>query len=159
MSEKTKLLGGAMGKKYRLGFYLMTFCCFLNQRWFLDNLVDAYPQYQDQTEKDNIKKTILEQRCSLINRLIKSFFWILYASLIAFSVVGIFIFPEPIDLTMPRFCGILSILSFSVSTLARLDVGEQTGPGDLPFERLDRIILWTMYFVGTLCGAASFLIP
>lgn len=142
-----------MSSKYHLDFYLMTFCCFINKRWFLENLVNAYPQYNIQSQKDDLRKTILYQRRSLIDTLKRSFEINLLAVLLGFILVIL----KQLHLSFfhNKIFGIISILSFSIATLAQLGIGELTGPGDLPFEQLDKIILQTMYFVGALCGTIS----
>lgn len=89
---------------------------------------------------------------SLIKALCLSFFWVLLAIVCALWISGhYFLILEDQKIRN----GALSIFLFAWGTLGRLGFNERSWDGNTKIEKIDQVIFWIQYFLGTIFGVLS----
>jgi len=148
----------------RVKLFVKSFLCLLNANLYLEELVNidfqkgldsnvglkaASEQHKNES-REELRKTILEQRMLLCKKLRDSSLWILLAIVLG----GIMIFGQGMSIGPKTDIGVLSLFCFSWATLGRLGWEEQTCMVTV-FGKLDSDLFWLLYFLGTILGVAS----
>lgn len=160
-----------MRRKDTIIISLQALLCLFNKNCFIDNLIEQ--DYQKEMTSNtqlacseeqvkvkfrlSLKESTLSRMLLLRKKLIYSFLWVvggLFAGLIFTNGVSIV---KICVLKLPNILGIISIIFFSIGTLARLGWEGQSWKGDTVFEQLDSRLFWLFYFLGVAFGTSSFL--
>lgn len=160
-----------MRRKDSIVISLQAILCLFNKNCFVNKLIEQ--DYQKEMTSNTqlassgeqvklefrlrLKESTIRRMLLLRKRLIYSFLWVvggIFAAIILTNPVSIV---KPSDIKLPNILGIISIVFFSIGTLARLGWEGLSWKGDTVFEQLDTKLFWLFYFLGVAFGTSSFL--
>lgn len=159
-------------KKDSLVTSIKAFLCVLSTKLFLRELTDVDFQKELMSNKqlassndesarssarNNIRENTIERAKLLRKRMCFSLLIIGSACIFAFIIKAIF--SDSFERThhLTKVLGLISIISFSVATLARLGWTGQSYAGDTVIEQLDDRIFKILYWLGSFFGTLAFI--
>ena len=112
----------------------------------------AGPERQEAHRQD-ARRAVLNRLRLLRGRVLKALLFIGSAVLAAIVFEWLLLPSRPAVLTV--LLAIASLYLFAWATLGRLGWAGQSGKGDTVVERLDQVLFWTSYWLGTFCGVLA----